>query len=100
MRQAGSRPPLNYLEVNGSRSLRIHDELQSSESPPALLIIDNRFEQMHAAEVGPERFRHMDFCVRALPQEKVRNAQLTAGPHQQIKFRQVARVKFARDVVL
>src|SRR6184192_3567364 len=73
---------------------------QASEAPAPLLISDNRFEQMHAAEIGPKRFGHVDFSVGALPQKKVRDAQLAAGTHQKIKLRQVVGIQLASDIFL
>ena len=45
---------------------------------------------MNATEIWPERVRNVNLGVRALPQEKIRNAQFATGAHQKIEFRQVA----------
>src|SRR5712691_10372120 len=74
--------------------------LQSSESPASLLVSDDGFEQMHAAEIGPKRFGHVNLGVGALPQKKIRDAQLAAGAHQQVQLRQPVRVQSAGNLGL
>ena len=48
-----------------------HNQLQSSKSSIAALIVDYCFEQVNAAEVGPEGFGDVDFTVCALPEKKI-----------------------------
>src|SRR6185312_44950 len=51
--------------------------LEAAKAALALLVGGNRFEQMRAAEVGPEAIGDEDFGVGNLPEQEVRDALLT-----------------------
>src|SRR6266850_782422 len=53
----------------------------------ALLVGDDSFQQIAAAEVGPQRLGDPDLGVGDLPQEEIAHAHLAAGPDQQIRIR-------------
>src|SRR2546423_523375 len=59
----------------------------------ALLVGDDGFEQMAAAEVGPQRLGDPDFGVRNLPQQEIADAHLAARPNQQIGIRLAGRIQ-------
>ena len=46
---------------------RFINQLQPSKPTAALLVIDYGFEQVDAAKIRPERLRHIDFGISALP---------------------------------
>src|ERR1019366_5047775 len=52
---------------------------QSAVAAVALLIFFNPLEQLNAAEIGPQRRRHIDLRVGKLPQQKVTQPHLAAG---------------------
>jgi len=51
--------------------LAIRYQLQTTKTTVAALVINDRFQQMDASEVGPERFGNIDLAVSSLPQKKV-----------------------------
>src|SRR5437868_5602653 len=58
--------------------------LDAAVASIALLVGEDRFEQVAAAEIRPQRLGDPDFRVGDLPEEKVADAHLAAGPDQQI----------------
>src|SRR6184192_1998165 len=60
--------------------------LDAAVPPVALLIGEDRFEQMAAAKVGPQRFGDPDLGIRDLPQQEIADAHLAARPDQQIRI--------------
>src|SRR5215831_8485976 len=83
--------------VSPGGGLRFGYELQAAEAAVALLIIDNSFEQVNSPEVRPESVGHVNLGVGALPQEKIRDAQLAARPHQQIQIGEIPGIEFLFD---
>src|ERR1044071_9055704 len=81
-------------------SLRVRHQLQPAEAPVAALEVEDGFEHLGAAEVGPERLGHVNLAVGGLPEQEVRDAQLAARPHQEVEFGQPRRVEVTRDVLL
>src|ERR1700686_2960156 len=71
--------------------------VQPAIAPLPLLILGNGFEQMYTAEVGPQRWRHVNLGVSQLPKQKVAEPHLTRGAYYQIRIRQVARIKVLAD---
>src|SRR5262245_31894301 len=55
---------------------------------------------MPAAEVGPERIRHVDLRVRDLPEQVVADAPLSARTNQQIGIGLTGGVEKAREALL
>src|SRR5713101_9498212 len=80
-------------------SLGIDDQFQSTEPAAALLIIEHGLEQVYTPKVRPQCFSNVNLGISALPQQKVGNAEFTAGTHQQIELGQVAGVQFAGDSI-
>src|SRR4029079_15815431 len=58
----------------------------------ALLIRENRLEEVLLAEVWPQRIGDPDFSVSNLPEEEVADPHLAARPYQQIRIRLPRRV--------
>src|ERR687890_83241 len=50
-------------------------------------------QELLRGEVGPHRFRHVELCVGYLPEQEVRDAQLAAGPDQQVDLGYVGGVE-------
>ncbi len=75
---------------------------EASASPPyrrsRFLIINNRGEQVGAAEVRPQGFGHVNFGVSDLPEQKIADPHFTARANEQIGIRQIRRVKMPLDV--
>src|SRR5512139_2314880 len=57
------------------------------EAPLALLELVQRVEELRLAEIRPQRVREVDLGVRALPEEKVRDAHLATGAHEEVGVR-------------
>src|SRR5260221_60988 len=74
--------------------------LDASVTALALLVREDRFEQVVAAEVGPERLGHPDFRVRDLPEQEVADAHFAARPDQQIGIRLACRVEIIAELAL
>src|SRR5258706_16221691 len=67
--------------------------LDAAVAAVALLVGDDRLEQIAAAEIGPERFGDPDLRVRDLPQQEVADAHLAARADQQIRIGLPCRVE-------
>src|SRR5215204_931020 len=50
-------------------------------------------QELLGGEVGPQRFRHVELGVGYLPEQEVRDAQLAAGPDQQVDLGYVGGVE-------
>src|ERR671913_104994 len=50
-------------------------------------------QELLGGEVGPQRFRHVELSVGYLPEQEIRDAQLAAGPDQQVDLRYVGGVE-------
>src|SRR5215207_781645 len=50
-------------------------------------------QELLGGEVGPQRFRHIELGVGYLPEQEVRDAQLAAGPDQQVDLGYVGGVE-------
>ena len=71
---------------------------QAAEAAFAALEVGDGFEQMDAAEVGPEALGDEDLGVGDLPQKIVGDAHLARGADEQIGVGHVRRVEMAVDV--
>src|SRR5260221_10478507 len=58
--------------------------IETTVAALARLEVDDRLEQVTAAEVGPENLGDVNFCVGDLPEEEIRDAQLAAGADEQV----------------
>src|SRR5689334_3050111 len=67
--------------------------LDAAVAAIALLVGEDRLEQMTAPEVGPQRLGYPDLRVGDLPEQEVADAHLAAGPDQQIGIRLPRRVE-------
>src|SRR6266850_1535664 len=74
--------------------------LDAAVAAVALLVGDDGFEQMAAAEVGPERLGDPDLGIRDLPQQEVAHAHLAARANQQIGIRLPRRVEEVAEAPL
>src|SRR5439155_4943331 len=66
------------------RAERNRRRFDAAVSAIALLVSDHGFEQVTAAEIGPQRFGDPDLRVGNLPQQEVADAHLAARPDQQV----------------
>src|SRR5215475_2709968 len=71
--------------------------VQTAVAAFTLLVLSNALEQMHSAEVRPQCRSYVNLGVRQLPQEKVTQAHLAAGAHDQVRIGQVLGVKMTSD---
>ena len=71
----------------------------AAEAAIALLIREHAFEQVPAAEVGPQRVGDPDLRVGDLPQQEIADAHLAARPDQQIGIGLAGGVEQARETV-
>src|SRR5207245_1319357 len=55
-----------------------------AEPPVAPLVVEDGLEQIAPGDVGPQHRRHVQLGVSELPQQEVRDPQLTRGADQQI----------------
>src|SRR3954463_7226659 len=55
---------------------------------------------MAAAEVGPQRFGHVDFRVRDLPQQVIADTHFAAGADQEVRIGLACRVEKACEALL
>src|SRR5215468_12377073 len=95
------RTDLRLLRANfGSHAVAFVAVAYAAIAPVALLEFHKRLQQPRAVEIGPERFRHEDLRVRNLPQQEIAYPHLAAGPDQQIRIGQPARIKVALDIGL
>src|SRR5262245_28997114 len=74
--------------------------IDADVAPLALLVRENRFEQVPASEVGPERLGYVDLRVRDLPQQVVADAHFAARANQQIRIRLTRGVEEAGKTLL
>src|SRR6202158_6478762 len=51
----------------------------------ALLVFCDSFEQMHTAEIGPERRGHVNLGIGEWPQQEITQSHLARGPYYQIR---------------
>src|SRR5262245_30477563 len=68
--------------------------------PIAFLVRQDRFEEVAAAEIGPERFRDPDFGVRDLPEQEVAHAHLAARADEQVGIGLVRRIEELAEALL
>src|SRR4051794_18421847 len=73
--------------LRAERAERHRRRLDAAVAAIAFLVGDHRFEQIATAEVWPQRFGDPDLGVSDLPEEKVADPHLAAGPDQQIGIR-------------
>src|SRR5215204_3752570 len=66
------------------RSIRLLDAAPAPGSGPERL---EGAQELLGGEVRPQRVRHVEFGVRYLPEQKVRDAKLAAGPYHQVDLR-------------
>ena len=57
---------------------------QSAIPPLAFLVFRNAFQQMCAAELRPQRGRHINLRIGQLPKKKVAQPHFTTGAHHEI----------------
>src|SRR5581483_785727 len=90
-RVTGRRPPrCGATSLGGDGDGR---RLDAAVPGIALLIREDRFEQMAASEVGPQRLGEPDLRIRDLPQQEVADAHLAARPDEEIGIRLPRRVE-------
>ena len=66
----------------------------------ARLEVDDRLEEIAAAEIGPEHFGDVDLRVGDLPEQEVRDAQLAAGADEQVGIVDVGGVEMIGEELL
>src|SRR5216684_7598616 len=66
----------------------------------ARLKVDDRFEEIAAAKIGPEDFGDVDLRVGDLPEQEVRDAQLAAGADEEIGVVEVGGVEMIGEELL
>src|ERR687888_147622 len=74
--------------------------LAAAEATPSARIVLERGAQIVAAEVGPQLVHEHELGVRKLPQEEVRDAQLTGCTDQQIRIGHLGLVEKGREALL
>src|SRR6266436_5686038 len=62
-------------------------------SPLSPLKIQQRLQQLRAVKIRPQRLRNKNLRIRNLPQQKSAQPHLPARPDQQIRVRQIRRIK-------
>src|SRR2546425_1112600 len=84
------------------RSLRAKRDRRVDAAVPAvaLLVGNDRFEKVAAAEIGPQRFGDPDLSIGDLPQQKIADAHLAAGPNQEIGIRLAGGVEKIAEALL
>src|SRR4026207_1713460 len=58
-----------------------------------LLVCNDRFKEVFHAKVGPKCVSHPDLGISNLPEEKIADAEFTAGSHHQVGVRQAGGVE-------
>ena len=72
---------------------------ESAVAAFAALEVGNGFEEMDAAEVGPEALGDEDFGVSDLPEQVIREAHLARSADEQIGIGHMRGVEMAVDVI-
>ena len=105
---AGRRPPVQLALNLFSHLFRRFQARQiliglgvteAAKATVAPLVISDRFEQVKAAEIGPQAIGDEDLRIRNLPQQKILNALLARRTDHQVWVRHAGRVQRARDAV-
>ena len=86
---AQKRTSARHLTPSSDRRRR----LDAAVAALALLVVEDRLEQVPAAEVGPQRVGDPDLGVGDLPEQEVADAHLAAGADQQIGIGLAGRVE-------
>ena len=66
---------------------------QSAITALALLKFRHGLEQVHAAEIGPQRRRDVNFRVCELPQQEITESHFAAGTNHEIGVGEIRRVE-------
>src|SRR6185436_19190542 len=74
--------------------------LHSTESPMAPRVFLERLEELPFPKIWPERWRHDEFGIRDLPEQKIAHAQFATGADDQIGIWILVRVEMLRDYLL
>src|SRR5450755_2055722 len=74
--------------------------LRAAEAAAAAREVGDGERQRLAREVGPVHVGQPKFRVGHLVEQKIRQARFTAGPDEQVRVRQIARVQVVPDGVL
>ena len=73
--------------------------LNTAETTFAFSVNFDRVDKLRFAEIWPEHLGDVELCIAELPEEKIREAHLTASSDHQIRVREVASVKMlAEDI--
>src|SRR4029079_13530560 len=80
-------------------SLRADDgsRADSAVSPVALLIREDRFDEVPTPEIGPQSICHVDLRIRDLPQQVIADAHFAAGADEEIRIGLTGRVEKTRE---
>ena len=74
--------PVVIAVPSHSRLLTNDYRLDAAVAPISSLVLQDGFEKMLATEIGPECRCYIDLGIGDLPQKKIADAHLTAGPNQ------------------
>ena len=92
----GRRERLRLRPSAGRAGTSSIARLDAAVAALAALEVEDRLEQVAAAEVGPEGRGHPDLGVGDLPEQEVRDPQLARGADQQVGVGLARRVEVAR----
>src|SRR5208282_1746672 len=73
---------------------------QAAVAAVAFLIVFDPLEQLNAAEIRPQRLRHIDLRIGKLPEQEVTQPHLAAGANYQVRIGQTPRVEMVANRLL
>src|SRR5882757_7570163 len=90
----------NFLHVMCALPRRHLRRVNPAISPLSPLKIHQRLQQPRPIKIRPQRLRHKNLRIRNLPQQEIAHPHLPARPDQQIRVRQIRRIKVPRKLLL